>query len=74
MSMIITISAGSILDISKYRDTCRSSIPILGGIAILASIEYRSSTGRYSILDTRYSILDTRYSILDTRYSILDTR
>ena len=48
-------SAGSILDISKYRDTCRSSIPILGGIAILASIEYRSSTGRYSILDTRYS-------------------
>ena len=27
-------SAGSILDISKYRDTCRSSIPILGGIAI----------------------------------------
>ena len=28
-------SAGSILDISKYRDTCELSISILHGIAIL---------------------------------------
>ena len=34
-------SAGSILDISKYRDTCERSISILGGIAILRYIEYR---------------------------------
>ena len=35
------LSAGSILDISKYRDTCEGSISILGGIAILRFIEYR---------------------------------
>ena len=34
-------SAGSILDISKYRDTCERSISILGSIAILRYIEYR---------------------------------
>ena len=33
-------STGSILDISKYRDTCERSISILGGIAILRYIEY----------------------------------
>ena len=32
-------SAGSILDISKYRDTCERSISILDGIAILRYIE-----------------------------------
>ena len=31
----ILTSTGSILDISKYRDTCERSISILGGIAIL---------------------------------------
>ena len=45
-------SAGSILDISKYRDTCERSISILGGIAILRYIEYRS----ISIDIDRYSI------------------
>ena len=35
------VSAGSILDRSKYRDTCERSISILGSIAILRSIEYR---------------------------------
>ena len=34
-------SAGSILDISKYRNTCEPSILILHGIAILRRIEYR---------------------------------
>ena len=34
-------SAGSILDISKYRDTCERSMPILHGIAILRYAEYR---------------------------------
>ena len=34
-------SAGSILDTSKYRDTCERSISILHGIAILRYIEYR---------------------------------
>ena len=29
----VQTSAGSILDISKYRDTCERSISILGGIA-----------------------------------------
>ena len=38
---VITISAASILDISKYRDTCERSISILDGIAILRYIEYR---------------------------------
>ena len=38
---LIDGSAGSILDISKYRDTCERSISILGGIAILRYIEYR---------------------------------
>ena len=33
-------SAGSILDISKYRYTCQRSISILGGIAILRYIEW----------------------------------
>ena len=37
----VSISAGSILDISKYRDTCERSISILDGIAILRYIEYR---------------------------------
>ena len=38
---IVHTSAGSILDISKYLDTCERSISILGGIAILRYIEYR---------------------------------
>ena len=38
---IMYTSAGSILDISKYRDTCERSISILDGIAILRYIEYR---------------------------------
>ena len=38
---VVGISAGSILDRSKYRDTCERSISILGSIAILRSIEYR---------------------------------
>ena len=37
-------SAGSILDILKYRDTSERSIPILHGIAILRYNEYRTST------------------------------
>ena len=39
--VLVLSSAGSILDISKYRDTCERSISILGGIAILRYIEYR---------------------------------
>ena len=35
LSLWAGCSAGSILDISKYRDTCERSISILGGIAIL---------------------------------------
>ena len=35
----VRASAGSILDISKYRDTCERSISILDGIAILRYIE-----------------------------------
>ena len=31
---VSSTSAGSILDISKYRDTCERSISILDGIAI----------------------------------------
>ena len=34
-------SAGSILDITKYRDTCERSIPILHGVTILQYIEYK---------------------------------
>ena len=73
---MVHASAGSILDISKYRDTCRSSIPISSIEAALVDTRYSILDTRYSILDTRYSIsiLDPRSSILDTRYSILDTR
>ena len=39
----MSFRAGSILDILKYRDTCKSSIPILDGIAILDYIEYRNT-------------------------------
>ena len=38
----LSSAAGSILDISKYRDTCERSISILDGIAILRYIEYRN--------------------------------
>ena len=40
-SVVVSTSAGSILDISKYRDTCERSISILDGIAILRYIDYR---------------------------------
>ena len=43
----IKISAGSIFDISKYRDTCKSSILIFSGIAILRYVLYRTPTVRY---------------------------
>ena len=36
----VRISAGSIFDISKYRDTCESAIPIFSGIAILRYFWY----------------------------------
>ena len=39
VSTHVPTSAGSILDISKYRDTCERSISIVGGIAILRYIE-----------------------------------
>ena len=41
-----TASAGSIFDISKYRDTCKSSIPIFSGIAILRYFWYRTPAVR----------------------------
>ena len=40
----LSSSAGSILDISKYRDTCERSISILDGIAILRYIEWSDDT------------------------------
>ena len=43
-------SAGSIFGISKYRDTCESSIPILGGIAILRY--FLSNASLFDIYDT----------------------
>ena len=51
---LLLCSAGSILDISKYRDTCERSISILDGIAKLRYIEYRISNdqtilGRYIV-------------------------
>ena len=39
MRVWLVTSAGLILDISKYRDTCERSISILDGIAILRYIE-----------------------------------
>ena len=39
-SFVVGVGAGSILDISKYRDTCERSI--FDGIAILRYIEYRT--------------------------------
>ena len=41
------ISAGSIFDISKYRNTCESLIPVLSGITILRYFGYRMPTVRY---------------------------
>ena len=50
-------SAGSIPKISKYRDTCESSIPIFSGIAILRYFWYRTPTIRY-LRYLRYPSLD----------------
>ena len=47
MDLVPGYSAGSIFDISKYRDTCESSIPIFSGIAILRYFWYRTPTVRY---------------------------
>ena len=50
-------SAGSIPKISKYRDTCESSIPIFSGIAILRYFWYRTPTIRYlRYFDTRHRV------------------
>ena len=51
-------SAGSILDISKYRDTCKRSISILGGIAILRYIEYRMNQFRRYLGDIQVSSIE----------------
>ncbi len=61
-------SAGSILDISKYRDTCERSISILHGIAILRYIEVSNDQtilGRYSY-DPEYRRSILRYFRTDT--------
>ena len=62
------ISPGSILDISKYRDTCERSISILHGIAILRYIEVSNDQtilGRYSY-DPEYRRSILRYFRTDT--------
>ena len=46
-SSVVSTSAGSIPKISKYRDTCESSIPIFRGIAILRYFWYQTPTIRY---------------------------
>ena len=57
---MMEISAGSIFDISKYRDTCESSIPIFSGIAILRYFWYRTPTVRYlRYFDTRHRVHST---------------
>ena len=61
-------SPGSILDISKYRDTCERSISILHGIAILRYIEVSNDQtilGRYSY-DPEYRRSILRYFRTDT--------
>ena len=57
-------SAGSIPKISKYRDTCESSIPIFSGIAILRYFWYRTPTIRY-LRYLRY--FDTRHRVHSTK-------
>ena len=68
LQLLVDTSPGSILDISKYRDTCERSISILHGIAILRYIEVSNDQtilGRYSYdLEYRRSIL--RYFRTDT--------
>ena len=61
-------SAGSIFDISKYRDTCESSISILSGIAI-----HRYFCIERPLFDT-YDNFDT-YDTYDTfnTFDTLDT-
>ena len=64
----VVISPGSILDISKYRDTCERSISILHGIAILRYIEVSNDQtilGRYSY-DPEYRRSILRYFRTDT--------
>ena len=64
----ILISPGSILDISKYRDTCERSISILHSIAILRYIEVSNDQtilGRYSY-DPEYRRSILRYFRTDT--------
>ena len=47
MTLTSVASAGSIFDISKYRDTCESSILIFSGIAILRYFWYQTPTVQY---------------------------
>ena len=64
----VCTSPGSILDISKYRDTCERSISILHGIAILRYIEVSNDQtilGRYSY-DPEYRRSILRYFRTDT--------
>ena len=49
---VIVSSAGSIFDISKYRDTCEVSIPIFSGIAILRYFWYRTPTDTSDTYDS----------------------
>ena len=60
----LIISAGSIFDISKYRDTCESSIPIFSGIAILRYFGIECP-----LFDT-FDIFDT-YDTFDTFDTII---
>ena len=69
-------SPGSILDISKYRDTCERSISILHGIAILRYIEVSNDQtilGRYSY-DPEYRRSILRYFRTDTAAVIINRR
>ena len=67
--LLVATSAGSILDISKYRNTWERSISILHGIAILRYIEYRSISIDHTILG---KLVQSGISSFDT--SILEDR
>ena len=66
---LIVISAGSILDISKYRDTFERSISILGGIAIYRisneSMISQTILGRYTSIEYQMKYRVSYDTILD---------
>ena len=70
LNTCVCITAGSIFDILKYQDTCKSSIPILRGIAILQYFLYRRYLFLYGTLSN--ALVKSRMAISTDFFSSRD--